>query len=128
MGSGSLRIFFDGGCRPNPGVMEIAAVARGVTYRQENVGHGGNEEAEWLALLHAVGIAAKLGVDDVELVGDSRSVINQANGTAKCRDPRMQVHLAAYRNAIVAIPRVRLRAVLRSRNLAGIALAKTHPR
>ena len=71
MRSGRLRIFFDGGCRPNPGMMEVAAVARGVTYRQDDIGHGGSEEAEWRALLHAVEVAAALGADDVELVGDS---------------------------------------------------------
>jgi len=128
MRTGRLRIFFDGGCRPNPGMMEIAAVAHGVTYRRGEIGIGGNEEAEWLALLHAVGIAATLGADDVELVGDSRSVINQANGIAKCRDPHMQGHLAAFQVAIAKIPHVRLRAVPRAKNLAGIALAKYHHR
>ncbi|MBW8744569.1 MAG: reverse transcriptase-like protein [Sphingomonas sp.] len=128
MRTGRLRIFFDGGCRPNPGRMEIAAVARGTAYPRLNVGHGSGEEAEWLALLHAVEIAVMLGGDDIELVGDSRSVIDQASGAGKCRDVRMQQHLAAYRAAISAIPRVRLRHVLRSKNLAGIALAKGHPR
>ena len=128
MRSGRLRVFFDGGCRPNPGKIEVAAVARGVTYRQGDVGEGGSEEAEWRALLHAVEIALALGGADVELVGDSRSVIDQASGAGKCRDVRMQQHLAAYRSAISAIPRVRLRHVLRSKNLAGIALAKGHPR
>jgi len=128
MGTGRLRVFFDGGCRPNPGVMEVAAVARGVAYLQRDVGHGSSEEAEWLALLHAIEVAIALGATDVELVGDSQSVINQANGAGKCRDPQMQRHLAAYRAAISAIPRVRLRHVLRSKNLAGIALTKGHPR
>jgi len=123
-----LRIFFDGGCRPNPGMMEVAAVAQGVPYLQRDVGRGSSEEAEWLALLHAVEVAITLGAADVELVGDSQSVINQANGTGKCRDPRLQQHLAAYRAAISAIPRVRLRHVLRPKNLAGIVLAKGHPR
>jgi len=119
-----LRIFFDGGCRPNPGVMEVAAVARGATYRKDDLGVGGNEEAEWLALLHAVELARDLGAEDVELLGDSRSVINQVAGSAKCRS----AHLAAYRAASSAIPRVRLRYIRRSKNLAGIALAKGHPR
>ena len=122
-----LRIFFDGGCRPNPGVMEIAAVARGMTYRQDDIGHGRSEEAEWRALLHAVRIGIELGADEVELVGDSRSVIDQATGIAKCRGAALQ-YLAAYKAAVVAIPRVRLRHVRRSQNLAGIALAKRHPR
>lgn len=123
-----LRIFFDGGCRPNPGAIEVAAVARGVTYRQADVGHGGNEQAEWLALLHAVGIAILLGATDVELIGDSRSVIDQARGITKCRSAGSRRHLLAYQAAAAAIPRLRLRHVLRSKNLAGIALAKGHPR
>jgi ribonuclease HI len=123
-----LRIFFDGGCRPNPGRMEIAAVARGVEHVRRDAGQGSSEEAEWLALLHAVRIAADLGGQDVDLLGDSRSVIGHANGTGTCRNPAMQAHLAAYRTAIAAIPRVRLRAIPRSKNLAGIALAKGHPR
>ena len=128
MGMGCLRIFFDGDYRPNPNKIKIATIARNTAYPRLDVGHGSGEEAEWLALLHAVEIAVMLGGTDVELVGDSRSVIDQASGTGKCRDVRMQQHLAAYRAAISAIPRVRLRHVLRSKNLAGIALAKGHPR
>ena len=124
MAPARLRIFFDGGCRPNPGKMEVAAVARGVTYKKEDVGIGDNEEAEWLALLHAVEVAHGLGAAHVELLGDSRSVINQVAGTVKSRG----AHLAAYRAAIASIPRVRLRYVPRSKNLAGIALAQGHPR
>jgi ribonuclease HI len=128
MPTARLRIFFDGGCRPNPGMMEIAAVARGIAYVQREIGHGSGEEAEWLALLHAVRIAVELGTDDVELVGDSRSVIGQAGAAGKCRDAALRAHQEAYRAAIAAIPRVRLRAIPRSKNLAGIALQKGHPR
>jgi len=124
MRGGRLRIFFDGGCRPNPGQMEVAAVARGIVYRKHDIGVGGNEEAEWLALLHAVEVARNLDAEDVELLGDSRSVINQVAGIAKCRNP----HLATYQAAIAAISSVRLRYVRRSKNLAGIALAQGHPR
>jgi ribonuclease HI len=119
-----LRIFFDGGCRPNPGRMEVAAVARGVAYVKRDAGTGDSEQAEWLALLHAVEVARDLGAEEVELLGDSKAVIGQAAGTAKCRSD----HVAAYRAAIAAVPRVRLRHVPRSKNLAGITLAKGHPR
>jgi len=66
--------------------------------------------------------------EDVELVGDSASVIHQAMGTRKCRDPAMRRHLAAYREATATISRVRLRYTPRSKNLAGIVLAKGHAR
>lgn len=128
MQTGRLRIFFDGGCRPNPGPMEVAAVTRGVAYTRRDIGHGGSEEAEWLALLHAVRIAVELGADAVELIGDSRSVIGQAGGSLKCREAWRQEHLATYRAAVSGFERVRLRYVARSKNLAGIALAKAHPR
>ena len=128
MAARRLRVFFDGGCRPNPGMMEVAAVARGVTYLRTDLGQGSSAESEWRALLHAVEVAISLGAEDVELVGDSRSVIDQANGVTKCRAPDMRPHLEAYRSAIAAIPRLRLRHVLRAKNLAGIALAKRHPR
>ena len=52
-----LKIFFDGGCRPNPGVMEVAVVARGVAYFFDNVGCGTSSDAEWLALRLALQLA-----------------------------------------------------------------------
>jgi ribonuclease HI len=108
--------------------MEIAAVAHGIAHVRRDIGQGTGEEAEWLALLHAVRLAVELGADDVELIGDSRSVISHANGAGKCRDAALRRHLDVYRAAIATIPHVRLRAIPRSKNLAGIALAKGHPR
>lgn len=123
-----LRIFFDGGCRPNPGPIEIAAVARGIVYVERDVATGGCQEAEWLALLQAARIAIALGADDVEFVGDSTTVIRQATGLWKCRDASLRAYRDAFAAIVTPIARVRLRHVPRSKNLAGIALAKGHPR
>jgi len=123
-----LRIFFDGGCRPNPGPMEVAVVARGVVHVRDGLGHGDCQDAEWLALIEAVRVAIPLGAQDVTFVGDSTMVIRQASGEGACRDARLRRHLEAYTALAAAIPRVRLRHVARSKNLAGIALAKRHPR
>jgi len=122
------RLFFDGGCRPNPGPIETAVVARGVVHQRRNVAVGGSNDAEWRALLHAVEVALALDAQDVEFVGDSTLVINQARGLWPCRDVMLAVHLAAFRAAVAPIPRVRLRHVARAKNLAGIALARNHPR
>jgi len=70
-----LKIFFDGGARPNPGRMETAVVARGKFYHRPDVGIGSNDEAEWLALLHAVEVAKELGAEDVVFLGDSTLVV-----------------------------------------------------
>ena len=118
-----MKIFFDGGCRPNPGEMETAVVAGGKLYHQR-LGFGSSEQAEWLALLHAVEVAKSLGASVVDAVGDSASVINQANGLSKCRDPELQRCLAAFKEEVPLFERLRVRHIKRTQNLAGIALAQ----
>lgn len=103
--------------------METAVVARGALYRRK-LGHGSSEQAEWLALLHALEVAKSLGSRDVVALGDSVSVINQANGTSKCRDPELQRFLATFEQEAGRFERLRVRHVKRTQNLAGIALAK----
>ena len=71
-----VKVFFDGGCRPNPGPMETAVVMRGVTEIRRGLGDGDCEQAEWLALLHALAVAQ--GQRDIILIGDALSVIRQA--------------------------------------------------
>ncbi len=120
-----MKLFFDGGCRPNPGEMETAVVARGKVYLQQGLGPGSGEEAEWLALLHALRVAKALGAGSVELVGDSAAVIAQANGAARCRKPELQAHLLAFREEARQLASLRVRHIKRTQNLAGIALAKS---
>ena len=115
---------FDGGSKPNPGKMELAVVTRGKAHFRDDIGEGDNNEAEWLALLFAVELARQQGAQDVLFVGDSALVIHQASGAWPCRSPQLQPHLATFRQATADIARVRLRHVPRSKNLAGIALAR----
>lgn len=119
-----LPIFFDGGCRPNPGAMELAVVLRGQAHLRFDLGRGDSGEAEWLALRYAVELAVADGAPDVLFVGDSAMVIGQARGARRCRDPRLRSHLDAFRAAVAALPRHGFRQVPRSRNLAGTALAR----
>ncbi len=111
-----VKVFFDGGCRPNPGTMETAVVMRGVTEVRRDLGDGDSERAEWLALLHA--LAAARGESDIILIGDSLQVIRQANGSLACPAE----WLAQFTEAARVFDRVRFRHVKRTRNLAGIAL------
>lgn len=121
-----LKLYFDGGCQPNPGEMEVAVVARGVTHYRPRLGHGTNNEAEWIALLFALEIAKQLGETDIVIVGDADLVVNQAKGLWKCRSPDLQEHLTAFNLLSPDFSRIRIRSVRRSQNLAGIALAKQH--
>lgn len=119
-----LKIYFDGGCRPNPGSMEIAVVARGVLYHKAAIGDGTNNDAEWLALLYAAEIALLLNEHDVVFIGDAAMVVNQANGSTKCRSPQLQRHVDAFLELKTKFEYVRVRHIGRAQNLAGIALAK----
>ena len=119
--TGPVKIFFDGGCRPNPGQMQFAAVVRGVVHHVADLGHGSSEQAEWQALLHALRVAKTVGERDIILLGDAVGVIAQANGTAKCRNA---ASLEQFQMEVANFDRVRLRYIRRNQNLAGIALGK----
>ena len=119
-----LKIFFDGGCRPNPGCIEAAVVARGETLFFDDLGSGTSSDAEWLALRAALRVAQALGESDFELIGDCANVLAQANGAARCRGLAAEEHLARFREAAALGPPGRIRWIARTQNLAGIALAR----
>lgn len=122
-----IKVFFDGGCRPNPGRMEVAVVAAGREHVLRDVGYGTSTDAEWLALIHALRIARTLPAPDFVLLGDAAHVIGPASGAAPCRGAGV-AHLHAFRALAAGGEFPRIRYVRRSQNLAGIALARLHPR
>ena len=103
--------------------MEAAVVARGVTHYFPDLGYGTNNDAEWLALITALGVAQGLGVADFVLLGDAATVINQANRVWKCRSADLRAHLDRF-EAIGGVRPAGIRKVARAQNLAGIALEK----
>lgn len=122
-----IKVFFDGGCRPNPGAIEAAAVIRGEAHVFADLGHGTNHDAEWTALVKALDLATSLGFRDIELIGDALPVVRQANAALKrgsARDRREAAFLDLCRDS----PPGRIRWIKREQNLAGIALARRHPR
>ena len=122
-----LKVYFDGGCRPNPGRIEVAVVTRGISYLIDDLGHGSNSDAEWLALLNAVKLGQSLDLSGIELIGDSAEVIQQAN-RALATGQATHAHAAALLALTGPAPALRIRWIKREQNLAGIALAARHPR
>ena len=121
------KVYFDGGCRPNPGAMEMAVVISGREHLQRDLGPGTAMDAEWLALIEALTLARELGPANFILLGDAAAVIEQAEGKAKC-PLAVRHHYERFRLLAVKAGPVRLRYVKRAQNLAGIALARLHPR
>ncbi|WP_026167098.1 ribonuclease HI [Novosphingobium nitrogenifigens] len=122
-----VKVFFDGGCRPNPGPMEVAVVTGGRAHVFDDLGQGTNGDAEWLALIRAVEICRQSGLEHVELIGDALWVVRQANQVMTTRTA-MHAHAAAFLALVTEMPPVRVRWIKRQQNLAGIALASRHPR
>jgi ribonuclease HI len=118
-----LKIYFDGGCRPNPGALEAAVVARGASYFFDDLGRGTSSDAEWIALRLALQLAQTLGEPDFDLIGDSLEVIRQASGSSRCSSTLAADHLAKYEELAAHGRPSRLIWTPRRQNLAGIALA-----
>lgn len=123
-----LKIYFDGGCQPNPGPLEAAVVVRGATHFFDNLGCGTSSDAEWLALRLALQLAQSLGEPDFDLIGDSLEVIQQASGSLRCRSSAAAHHFAKYEECAASGRPRRLIWTPRQQNLAGIALAGRHSR
>jgi len=119
-----MKIFFDGGCRPNPGLIDVAAVVGGTEHVRLGIATGDNNEAEWRALLYALDLAIEAGAAEATFLGDSVLIIEQARGRWPCRSAHLQPFHSAFHARSQAVPRLRLRHVPRSRNLAGIVLAQ----
>lgn len=117
-----LKIFFDGGCRPNLGRIEVAVVVRGQLYFFDDLGEGSSSEAEWLALCKALEVAGTLGLADFVLLGDSLSIVQQASGHVPFREALASAHYGEASALIAQLKPRRIRWVPRHQNLAGIAL------
>jgi ribonuclease HI len=118
----AVKIFFDGGCRPDPIGMELAVVIGGRSYIKRDLGPGTSMDAEWLALIEAMRHAVELGLVDPVLLGDAATVIAQASGEIRCPSSCRR-HLDTFSLLPRPAGRVRIRYVKRTQNLAGIALA-----
>lgn len=122
-----VKVYFDGGCRPDPIGMETAVVVGGRSHLQRDRGPGTSLDAEWLALISAVEVAREMALAHPLFFGDSLAVIGQANGTLKCRGTSVR-HLLVLQALNGSSAPLRIRHVKRSQNLAGIALARLHAR
>ena len=58
-----------------------------------------NNAAEYEALLHGLPMAVSMGIQGLEVRGDSNLAISQINGEFDAKDPKM----AAYRNTVFKI-------------------------
>ena len=120
-----IEIYFDGGCKPNPGMMETCIVIRDgkrqTAYEIKHLGLGTNNDAEWAGLVWAVLWAKSKGVKACVIKGDSKMVVNQALGFWKI-NKELHVSLYKYFKQISQGIDFSIVHVRRESNLAGIYL------
>lgn len=116
-----VRVNVDGGARGNPGPAAIAAVVSdesGEVLRAESatIGRATNNVAEYRALILGIQLAAELGADEVELVGDSELVVRQIEGRYKVKDAGLKPLYAEAKAALEQLPAWSIRHVKRKFN------------
>jgi len=93
-GGGRAHVYFDGASRGNPGpaaagwaiVSSDGVVAEG----SERIGRRTNNQAEYEALLRALRAARDLGLDEIDVRGDSQLVVKQLRGEWNTNDPDLK--------------------------------------
>jgi len=86
-------LFFDGGCRGNPGPMAIGTVllenGKKVKEISKNIGIGTNNIAEWKALIEGLKLATSHDCKELEVRGDSQLIIRQISGKYKVKSDNL---------------------------------------
>jgi ribonuclease HI len=129
----SIKLYFDGGSRGNPGIGGAGAVLYSNSREIASVSveiyeKATNNQAEYIGLISGLELAHEHGYDDVDVYGDSMLVIKQVGGEWKCKNQTLRI----LRDESISIieknfSNVKLHHVYRSQNkradeLANIAM------
>lgn len=117
----------DGGARGNPGPAAAACVisdADGETLAEhaELLGRATNNVAEYRALLLGLAKARELGVEEIEVIGDSELIAKQVQGLYKVKHEAMKPLYLEAMKALRAFDSWTIRTVPRAQNKRADAL------
>ncbi|WP_250512792.1 ribonuclease HI family protein [Caballeronia sp. INDeC2] len=122
------RGWFDGSALPNPGRLGIGGVLVGPLGETVEIsvaaGTGDSSAAEYLALIAVLEAAARAGVTDAVIYGDSRVVIDDASASDDAAIRSLAHHRARVRALVARIGDVRLQWIPRARNVRADALSR----
>jgi len=120
-GPGKVVVNFDGGSRGNPGPAAIAAVVtdpsgKVLAERSQRIGEATNNVAEYKALLLGIELANEVGAVELELVGDSKLIVEQVKGNYKVKQEHLRPLHEQARRALAAAGTWSVRHVRRDEN------------
>ncbi len=125
MGHDSVKIFFDGGSRGNPGPAAGAAYTdwQGGQERSCFLEHATNNEAEYRGLLLAIEIAKEFQLPNPTFLGDSKLVVMQVSGEWQAKHPMMQQLKQQALDSLRSLARWRIEWIPREKNSQADRLA-----
>jgi len=130
----SIRIFVDGASLGNPGTSGAGVHIEdtsGNTIQDLSIplGEKTNNEAEYLALIHGLKLAKQLKVDSVELLSDSKLMVNQINGTYRVKAANLKPLHKEAKELLSGFASYRIRQIPRDKNKVAdqLASAATKP-
>jgi ribonuclease HI len=106
---GRAHAYFDGGSRGNPGPAGIGwVVVSGdgiLAEGGETIGRATNNQAEYEALLRVLEAARDLGLEELDVRGDSQLVVKQIRGEWDTNDPELREKRVRARELLRAFDR-----------------------
>jgi ribonuclease HI len=110
-------MYTDGACKGNPGPMGIGVVIKNedgqtVKKHSEFLGHGTNNQAEYMALKRGLEHAKNENINHLTIFSDSELLVDHVNGKKTVTNPELLAHMQDIKKHIgsfdyVAISHVR---------------------
>ncbi len=123
----TTEIYIDGASRGNPGESGIGVlVIRPDGTRKEireYIGRGTNNEAEYKALIRALGHLVAEGSPGVKIHTDSQLVASQMNGLWKVKDPKLRILHSEAGKLASSLPAFEIEYIPRENNAEADSLA-----
>jgi ribonuclease HI len=135
----SYLLQFDGASEPNPGPSGSAYVIFGPMYEEEESGdfvrdvvvegysyieYATNNQAEYTALILGLQKALELGIQNLEIEGDSNLVVNQVSGLWKVKDLKIGVLCDKAKLLYSKFPKKSIKHIPRKENADADMLSK----
>ncbi len=123
-----LVIYADGAARGNPGPAGIGAVIedeRGRILKEisQFVGHKTNNQAEYMALIQGLEVAAEYQADAVQVRLDSKLLVHQLRGEYKVKSPLLKPLMSQVQELLARYRVVGIEHIERNYNRAADRLA-----
>ena len=121
------EVYVDGASRGNPGESGIGVLVIYPDSRRkeirEYIGKGTNNEAEYKALIAALGCLRREKISEVKIHTDSQLVASQMNGLWKVKDPKLRILHSEAKKLASSLAALEIEYVPRENNAEADALA-----